>query len=161
MGTKYRPTKWAGVLLLGLLFSCGVSEGDFIIGAELNPCVSNIPACNTVAGCALGEATYIEGDFPGFSNFIVTTPADTTIVVKLFFKKRRQPGEDTEIVWFEPGCRDSYTYESLGDDIFSLAGDDLVFSQEKKVRQAGDHLIEIRSDATCHFLIRVEVKTPT
>jgi hypothetical protein len=143
------------------LCACGVSEGAFIEGADLDPCLANVPVCQTTAGCMMGEAKYIEGDFPGYASFVVTTPADTTIAVLLFFKSRNHPGEDTEIIWFEPGCRDSYRYESNGEDVFAKAGGDQIFAQEKKVRQAGDHLIQIYSDANCHFFARVELTTPT
>jgi hypothetical protein len=147
-------------LFLGLLCSCGVSESDFIAGADHDPCMANVPVCQTVAGCTMGENKYIEGNFPGFVNFVVTTPADTTIVVKMFFKTRKHPGEDTEIIWFEPGCRDYYTYDSRGADIFAIAGGDRVFSQDQKIRQAGDHRVDIDCDATTHYFIRVEVQTP-
>jgi hypothetical protein len=156
---ELKKTSWV-LSLVFCFFACGVSEGDFIAGADLDPCLSNIPACNNSAGCTMGESKYIEGDFPGYRNFIVTTPADTTITVKLFLKNRKHPGEDTEIVWWEPGCHDSYVYESLGDDIFSVAGRDQVFTQSKKVKRAGDHLVEIYSDAICHFFVRVAIETP-
>jgi hypothetical protein len=146
-------------LLLGTL-ACGVTEGDFIIGAEGDPCMSNIPICQTTAGCSINEAIYLEGDFPGLRNFVVNTPADTEIEVRIFFKTRLHPGEDTEIRWYEPGCADYYAYESMGIDIFSKAGSDRVFAQSQKVRMAGDHLIEIYSDATTHYFVRVELTHP-
>jgi hypothetical protein len=149
-----------GFFVISNFIACGVSEGDFIAGADHDPCRINIPVCNQTAGCALGEWNYTEGDFPGFTNFIVTTPADTWIVVKLFFKDFKHPGDELEIVWYEPGCRDKYVYNLYNKDVYEMAGGDRVFAQEKKVRQAGDHLIEIYSDATTHFFVRVELKTP-
>jgi hypothetical protein len=146
--------------LIVLLGACGVSESDFISGADHDPCMANVPVCQTTAGCTMGENKYIEGNFPGFVNFVVTTPADTTIVVKMFFKTRIHPGEDTEINWYEPGCHDSYTYESMGADIFAIAGGDRVFSQKQRVRMSGDHQIDVYCDATTHYFIRVEVQTP-
>ena len=55
---------------------------------------------------------------------------------------------------------DSYTYESYGRDIFELAGSDLVFEQERRVRRAGDHLVEVYCDAIAEYYARVEVQTP-
>ncbi len=150
-----------GCSALMLLCACGVSEGDFIADADPDPCESNVSICQTSAGCIMGESKYLEGDFPGFRSFVVTTPADTGIKVKLFFKSLVHPGEDTEIIWYEPGCADSFTWESMGADIFSKAGADRVFSQEHEVRMAGDHLIEIYSDATTHYFVRVELDTPS
>lgn len=139
---------------------CGVDAGDFIQGAEYDPCQANIPVCQTTAGCSVNEATYLEGDFPGMRTFVVNTPADTEIEIRLFFSTRRHPGEDTEIRWYEPGCGDYYAWESLGVDLFAKAGSDRVFSQTHKVRVSGDHLIEIYSDATCHYFVRVGLTHP-
>jgi hypothetical protein len=160
MGANVRITILIGAGLLLALCACGVSEADFISGADSDPCMANVPVCQTTAGCTLAESKYMEGDFPGFRSFIVTTPADTTVVVRLFFKTRVHPGEDTQIIWYEPGCHDSYTYESQGEDIFAKAGGDREFDQEMKVRMSGDHLVEIYSDATTHFFCRVDVQTP-
>lgn len=151
-----------GVLLLaaGAGAGCGVQAGDFIKGADHDPCQANIPVCQTTAGCAMNEATYLEGDFPGLQTFVVSTPADTDVEVRIFFDTRRHPGEDTEIRWYEPGCANYYVWESQGIDLFSKAGSDRVFSQTRKVRMDGDHLIEIYSDATCHYYMRVEFTHP-
>ena len=143
-----------------LVPACAADEGAFISDADGVPCQENVPVCNTSAGCVMGESRYIEGDFPGIINFVVTTPADTIIVVKLFFTNQINPGEDTEIIWYEPGCGDKQTYTNGVDDIFALTGGDGVFSQEKTVRREGDHLIEIESDAYTHFFVRVELDTP-
>ncbi len=150
--------------IVGLLLisACGLDEGDFIAGADEVSCQENIPVCETTAGCLMGESTYIEGDLPGTISFVVTTPANTTIVVKLFFETEINPGENTTIIWYEPGCGGNIqSYQSGGvDDIFSMAGGDRVFSQEKTVSQAGDHLIEIVSDAYVHYFARVDLITP-
>ena len=154
-------TRWVlGLGVLLLMLGCGVDEGDFIAGAESDPCQSNIPICQQTAGCNMNEATYLEGDFPGLRSFVVTTPADTDIEVRIFFKTRVHPGEDTEIRWYEPGCADYYSYESMGIDIFEKSGSDRVFAQSQQVRMGGDHLIEIYSDATSHYFVRVELTHP-
>ncbi len=131
---------------------------NFTAGAEHDPCMDNVPVCQTTAGCVMEEDDYIEGHFPGFVNFVVSTTASATIVVKIFFETRLHPGEDTEIIWFEPGCHDSYSYESGGADIFDLAGEDLVFEQEQQVLLEGSHRVDIYSDATTHYYLRVEVQ---
>jgi len=144
-----------------LAAGCGVDEAEFIADAEFEPCLSTVPVCQVTAGCIMGEFKYLEGNFPGFRNFIVRTgTADTEIVVQMFFKSRKHPGEDTEIIWYEPSCSDSYSYESGGDDLFSKAGGDRIFSQSKTVRRAGDHLIDIYSDAYTHYFLRVDLITP-
>lgn len=143
-----------------LAAGCGLPEAEFIAGADYEPCMANIPVCRGTAGCTLTENKYLEGDFPGYRNFVVTSPADTKIRLKFFFKTRKHPGEDTEIIWYEPGCSDSHKWESGGADLFLKAGGDRIFEVEQKVKRSGAHLIEIDSDATTHYFLRVEVITP-
>jgi hypothetical protein len=130
----------------------------FLKGALRDPCDSTVGICQTAAGCALEEDMYIRGSFPGFVSFAVSTQADTTIAVKLFFVTQRHPGEDTEITWFETGCNDFHRYESQGADLFDLAGGDKVFEQEYTVVLEGAHLIEIYCDASTYYYLRVETK---
>ncbi|MBW1810437.1 MAG: hypothetical protein JRJ87_19730 [Deltaproteobacteria bacterium] len=131
---------------------------SFTDGADLDTCTYNIPICQTVVGCVLGEKKFFEGQFPGFISFLITTPADATIVVKMFFETRMHPGQDTAINWYEPGCHDSYSYRSMGANIFEMAGEDRVFTQEQKIRREGDHLVEIYSDANAHYYLRTELR---
>lgn len=131
---------------------------DFITGAEHDLCMDNAPICQTTAGCGLGEDEYIQGHFPGFINFIVNTSAGATIVVKIFFETQLHPGEDTEIIWYEPGCHESHIYESLGANVFELAGENRVFEQEQQVLQEGSHLVDVYSDATTDYYLRVELR---
>jgi hypothetical protein len=130
---------------------------DFIAGAEHDVCMANAPVCQTTAGCTMDDTKYIEGNFPGFVNFAVSTPADATVVVKIFFKTRSHPGEDTEIIWYEPGCHESHTYESMGADVFEIAGEDRVFEQEQTGLEEGLHLVDVYSDATTNYYLRVEL----
>jgi len=151
------------IVSIGQICSCGLSEGEFIAGAEYDSCQSLYYACSgkPAASCVMGEAKYTDGYFPGQRWFLVSTVADTDVVVKLFFKTRIHPGEDMEIGWYETGCSSYYSYiMGLGEDLFSLAGGDRIFSKEYKVRRAGDHLVYVESDATAEYLLRVELKTP-
>jgi hypothetical protein len=151
-------------LVVGLLVAssgCSFgSEAAFIGGATRDECENELPVCNATAGCKLTEELgYIDGQFPGFRSFIVPTEGAAVIRVKIYWRTQLAPGADTEIVWFEPACVDSVRYESGGIDIFADTGDDGIFFQDGKVFRGGDHLIEIRSDATGEYIIRPEVFT--
>ena len=134
-----------------------VDSDAFIAGAELEPCSSTVEICQVTAGCVLAEDEYLAGSFPGFRNFVVRTPDRATLAIRLFFEERRHPGEVTEIIWFEPGCADSEKYDSNGADIIAEAGDGREFIRSALMQRAGDHLIEIYSDAHVQYLLRVEV----
>jgi hypothetical protein len=85
----------------------------------------------------------------------------TTTTCRGPFPGRLAPGKETEIHWYEPGCTDEYLYKlsenKLEGDLFEQAGRDQVFSVAHPVIEAGDHLVTIYSDATCRYLLRVDV----
>jgi hypothetical protein len=136
------------------------SEAAFRSGAELKTCEDAIPVCNTTAGCVMREEdSYIEGEFPGYRSFIVPTEGEAYIRLLIYWRSQLGPGADTEIRWYEPACVESYRYESQGINIFDETDRDGIFTQEEQVFRAGDHLIEIRSDATGEYLIRPVVLT--
>lgn len=144
------------VLLVGCTFS---SEDTFIQGARLDPCDNAIPVCSYTAGCRLTEGeNYIEGKFPGYKSFIVPTAGEADISVIFYFRSQEAPGSDTEILWYEPGCRDQYDHYLPGIDLFRQVGNDRLWTVVGTVYQEGDHLVEVRSDAMAEWLLKVEVQ---
>jgi hypothetical protein len=140
---------------------CGIgSEAAFIGTAALSDCDDELPACNTTAGCKMVEEdNYLEGKFPGQRSFLVPTEGEAVIRVKLYWRTRLGPGADTEIIWFEPACVDEFNYESQGADIFRDTNSEGIFVQEQRVFRAGEHLVQVRSDAVAEYLLRTEVLT--
>ena len=141
--------------------ACGFgSEAAFIDKSALSDCVDEVPVCNTTAGCKMvEEETYLEGSFPGQRFFIVPTEGEAVIRVKLLWRTQLGPGADTEIIWFEPACVDDYNFESQGADVFRDSNSQGIFVKEQRVFRAGDHLVQIRSDAVADYLLRTEVLT--
>jgi hypothetical protein len=139
---------------------CGFGAADnFTAGLSRDRCDGTFPVCQTTAGCTMGVGKYIEGAFPGARSFIVPAPEEAVINVRIFFKTQVATGIDTEILWHEPGCFDTYQYQSEGIDIFLEAGNDLVFEKSKQVFLGGDHLVEVISDAVAEYIIVVEVES--
>lgn len=137
------------------------SEAAFAGERILDTCDAEIPVCNTTAGCRLVEEDhYTEGAFPGLKQVIVPTAGEAIVRVELYWRDQKAAGADTEIVWFEPACTELFTYQSQGANIFEDTNAQGVFVQEKRVFQRGDHLVEVRSDATAEYLLRVSVLTP-
>lgn len=143
-----------------LASGCGLgAEGNFTAGLTLDRCDGTYPVCQTTAGCTLGVGKYVEGSFPGARQFIVPAPEEAIIKVKIFFREAVATGVDTEILWHEPGCFDTYQYASEGADIFLDAGNDKIFERQRQVFLAGDHLVEVFSDAVADYLLSVEVES--
>ncbi len=142
-----------------MLQACSLSSEDtFIQGARKDPCDNAIPVCSYTAGCRLTEGeNYIEGSLPGYRSFIVPTAGEADISVIFYFRTQEAPGSDTEVLWYEPGCRDLYDHYLPGIDLFRQVGNDRLWTVVGTVFQEGDHLIEIRSDASAEFLLKVEI----
>lgn len=145
----------------GLLATgCGFgSEGNFTSGLTRDRCDGTFPVCQTTAGCTMGVGKYIEGSFPGARQFIVSAPEESIITVRIFFRSQVATGIDTEILWHEPGCFDTYQYRSGGSDIFLEAGNDQILEKSQQVFLSGDHLVEIISDSVAEYLLAVEVES--
>ncbi len=147
--------------VLALASACQFgSEATFIGRRALDTCDLELPVCNTTAGCKLTEEEgYLEGQFPGQRSIIVPTAGEATIRVSILWRSRLGPGADTELVWHEPACVDAYRYESQGIDVFADSNEQGIFVQQQKVFREGEHLVEIRSDATAEYLLRTDVLT--
>jgi hypothetical protein len=149
----------SGLVVVATACSFG-SEGTFIGPRALDTCDLEIPICNTTAGCKLVEEDrYIEGQFPGQRSMIVPTAGEATIRVEIFWRSQLGPGADTEIIWHEPACVDAFRFESQGANVFDDSNAQGIFIKDRKVFREGEHLVEIRSDATGEFLLRTSVLT--
>lgn len=136
------------------------SEGTFTGPRALDTCDLEIPVCNTTAGCKLVEEDrFLEGVFPGQRSVIVPTAGEATIRVEIFWRSQLGPGADTEIIWHEPACVDAFRFESQGANIFDDSNAQGIFIKQQQVFREGEHLVEIRSDATAEYLIRTSVLT--
>jgi hypothetical protein len=153
-----RGAAWLGVALA--LGGCG--GGDYIIaGRHLDPCLENLPACTRAsASCVLDPATYAEQRFPGVFSFLVDVDAGNELEVLIFFAEQNDAGQQTQIVWNEPGCSDQTVYNSGGADLFYEARDVGVLSRKAEIKEDGEHLLEIDSDMRALTLITVEIVVP-
>ncbi|HUJ26858.1 MAG TPA: hypothetical protein VLW85_12620 [Myxococcales bacterium] len=147
------------LLLASLAAACGGAEDDFTNGRAQVPCDASIPVCSTVAGCVLDSTNYTAGSFNqgGTLRIIVNTDGAANIETDLFFVNEGSPGTDTEIGTWEAQCAARYSADSGGTDIFREAGPSRVWSRTQRVDTAGDHLVEVFSDAQADYLLKVVV----
>ncbi|MBI4509326.1 MAG: hypothetical protein HY698_06795 [Deltaproteobacteria bacterium] len=143
-------------VLAGILWLAGCGqELEFTIGREFEACEANLPtACGATARCVLDGEHYLGGQFPGTRRFLVRTEGETTIKFQLLLGDQRAPGTELRLVVHEPGCGDRYEFDSAGQDIFRLAGNDSVLGIPIHVTRAGDHLVELVSDAYASYLLK-------
>ena len=137
---------------------CGLGpESNFTLGLDLDRCDGTFPACSLTAGCVLTEDEYLEGRFPGARQFIVPAIEEQVITVDIFFRTQVSTGIETEVLWNEPSCFETYQYTSNGRDIFFEAGNDRILTVSQQIFRDGDHLVEVFSDAVAEYLLRVRV----
>ena len=150
----------AALAALALCAACADAEDAFTTGRSLRDCTGAVPVCSTSAGCVLDGDTYAQGAFAqgGTRRIIVRTISAADIEVALFFRTEESPGTDTEIAWYEVGCRDRKSAQSGGRDVFAEAGADRVWKRSQRVVTAGDHLVEVFSDAQAEYLLKVTVR---
>lgn len=144
---------------LALSGCLGGPEAGFTQGRALSTCNATVPVCSSTAGCVLDATNYTSGSFAqgGTRRFIVRTVSAADVEVELFWASEGTPGTDTEVGFYETGCSSRASKDSGGADVFNEAGPARIWKRLQRVDTAGDHLIEVFSDAQADYLLRVNV----
>ncbi|MEM6927119.1 MAG: hypothetical protein AAF602_09335 [Myxococcota bacterium] len=150
----------ASALLLLVAPGCREGFGSFVDGRLPNLCTEAYGICGVTAGCALDPQNYVTGTFPGARRVVVRHPEPTRYRVLLYLTETTSPGTEFSLRLHEPDCTfdpDEAGVELLDVDLIEEAGLDrtLIF-EDLAVEQAGEHLLEVFSDATVEYLMAVE-----
>ena len=120
-------------------------------------CTQQWPICDKIAGCLLGDQSYIEGRFPGNRLIGVQVFEPSTVTVSFQLEDVGASGDETAINFFEDRCR-SRTRITIVGRTFLGENDKIGFvSRSADLSGIGDHLIEFSSDAHAHYLMTVRV----
>ena len=150
-----KPLALALAALLGL--ACNGPVDSFTSGRVLDPCGETWPVCNTVAGCILSDANYVQGTFPGTFQYVVQAPGPATVSVNVFLENVTGAGTTTTLDWWETGCTSSFPTTVQGSVFVGETQELGVFTRSQDLSGEGDHLVTIQSDATASFLLSVVV----
>jgi hypothetical protein len=146
-------------LLLLALVACN-NESFFTLGRDRTVCEDSIPtACGSTARCVLDTSHYLDGNFPSGRRFIVRTTGEAELKFEIYLDDRHAPGTSLRLQVAEPSCNEKETYDSAGKDIFQNAGADGILSMSMHAVRAGDHLVELSSDAYCSYALRFSMQT--
>ena len=134
--------------------------GSFIDGRLPNLCAEAYQVCNVTAGCALDPIHYVSGTFPGARRVVVRHPEPTRYRVMFFLTETISPGTGFSLRLHEPDCGfdpDEAGVELTDIDLIEEAGLDrtLIFD-DLVVREPGEHLLEVFSDATVEYVMAAE-----
>lgn len=151
--------KFALAALLGL-GGCGASTQAQFIGARIpDACGANWPVCSTFAGCRLDNGSYVQGKLPGARKLIVHSVGPAHLEVAMLVDDAQAQGQATAITVFEPGCGVQYRTAVDGKTFFAESQNQAgaPFVRGWDLSAGGDHLVQLDSDATATYLLRVTV----
>ncbi len=149
--------------LLGLVASaaifagCGGEREAFLANRVADSCSQQWPICDRIAGCLLGDQSYIEGRFPGERLIGVQVFEPSTVTVGLRLEEVGSAGVETAINFFEDRCRTRTRITISGRTL--LGEQDAVGHVERSADMSGigDHLIDFSSDVHARYLLTITV----
>ena len=137
--------------------ACGDAKSVFIGNRLRDDCNGNWPVCTTAAGCVVGNGQYIPGTFPGTLRTIVQLTVPTTVEIDIFLTTEGAVGSETDLIWNEPGCGQAFRDPINGKDLFAQFDSAGQFTDSHELYESGDHLIEVNSDATANYVLKLNL----
>ncbi|MBK7860984.1 MAG: hypothetical protein IPJ65_20740 [Archangiaceae bacterium] len=139
------------------LAGCTDEKGQFVFGRVADRCNTEWPVCDTIAGCLLGDSSYIEGKFPTNGKIGVQLFEPSTVTVSFFLENVAGAGEETVLNFFEDRCRSRVRVAVEGRTFVGEQEQAGIVKRAVDLSGVGDHLIEYTSDARLTFLMKVDV----
>ena len=154
-----RRARLAGFLaaLVAISAGCGGRREQFIAGRALDQCNQSWPVCDTIAGCLIGEESYLAGRLPGDRKLVVRLAEESTVRVHVFVENTGAAGEETSVTWFEDRCRARLRTAVSGRAFVGEAEQLGEFVRDADLTAVGDHLIELQSDAQAEYTVKLEI----
>lgn len=138
--------------------SCIDEKSQFIFGRVLDKCNTEWPVCDTIAGCLLGDSSYIEGNFPTNRKIAVQLFEPSTVTVSFFPQRVAGAGLETSINFFEDRCRSRVRVAVEGRTFIGESEQSSFVKRSVDLSGVGDHLIEFTSDARMQYLMKIDVQ---
>ncbi len=146
-----------GLLALTLFSACDDREGAFIGGRVKEECNQSWPVCSLIAGCILGNESYIAGRLPGEKRIIVRLQEPSRVEASFFLKEVTGAGSESVVTYYEQGCTDRTRLEITG-EAFVRENEDVGFvTRSVDLVGLGDHRLEFTSDLQANYIFKVDV----
>jgi hypothetical protein len=150
------PRVIVALLAATMVWGCD-SEGDFIGSRVLEDCNQSWPVCDLVAGCVIGNESYVQGRLPGTLRVIVRLDEPSNVSVALFLKDTTGAGTQAVFTFYEAGCTARTRVEMTG-DVFVKENEDLGFvARSQDLTTLGDHRVEFTSDVQARYDFKLDV----
>ncbi|MBL8949174.1 MAG: hypothetical protein JNK82_00255 [Myxococcaceae bacterium] len=137
--------------------SCMDERSQFVFGRVADKCDTEWPICDTIAGCLLGDSSYIEGKFPTTGKVAVQLAEPSQVTVSFLLENVAGAGSETTINFFEDRCRARTRVQVEGKVFVGESEQRGTVSRSVDLSGIGDHLIEYTSDARLQYLMKIEV----
>lgn len=157
---RMTPFLAQAALLVAFAFTfsgCIDERGQFVFGRVIDKCNTEWPICDTIAGCLLGDSSYIEGKFPTKGKIAVQLFEPSTVTMSFLLDNVAGSGTETAINFFEDRCRSRVRVSVEGRTFVGESEQQGVVKRSVDLSGVGDHLIEFTSDARLQFLMKVDV----
>jgi hypothetical protein len=145
------------VALSAVLAGCSGTRDTFLGTRVEDTCGGQWPICDRIAGCLLGDQSYITGRFPGDRVIGIHLFEPSTVTLSFLLEDVGASGTQTSINFFEDRCRSRVRVELTGKAFVGEADKAGFVKREADLTGKDDHLIEFSSDAQAHYLLKVDV----
>lgn len=147
-----------GLVAVGMVFvGCDDRRAAFIDARVQESCNLSWPVCSLIAGCILGNESYIEGRLPGDKRIIVRLQEPSRVETTFFLTDVTGAGSQSVITYYEEGCSDRTRVE-IGGEAFVRENEDIGYvNRSENLVGIGDHRVEFSSDVQADYLFKVTV----
>lgn len=148
----------AQVILCGLLFGCGGVREQFLGTRVKETCNGTWPVCDRIAGCLVGDSSYLEGKFPNQGKVGFHVFETSKVTVSLLLEDVSAAGEETVFSFWESSCRSRIRVAVTGRELLGESERQGFVKREVELSGDADHLLEFNSDAQGRYLLKLDVK---
>ncbi len=150
-----------GLALVSALAAAGCTpesrREEFLGSRVADTCDAQWPVCDKVVGCLLGDASYIQGKFPGDGRLAVQLFEPSVVRILFLLDGIIAAGDETVINFYEDQCRSRVRHTVTGRTFVGESEQVGYVAREADLAGVGDHLIEFTSDSRLTYAAKLEV----
>lgn len=137
--------------------ACSNPRAEFIGTRVKDTCGGEWPICSEIAGCLVGDKSYLEGRFPGKRQLGIQLFEPSTVKLTFLLDQVSGAGEQTALTFFEERCRSRVRVAVSGRTFVGEAEQNGTVFRSADLSGVGDHLLEVESDSRANYLLKVDI----
>lgn len=137
---------------------CTNPRSEFLGTRVADTCDGQWPICATIAGCLLGDTSYIEGKLPGAGRVAIQIFEPSEVTATFYLFEVGAAGQETVINFNEERCRSRVRQSITGKVFFNESQNSGgIVKRKAELTGEGDHLIDFTSDAVARYYFKIDV----